>query len=705
MICVPLKSSLPAQWSKHISAELHSTYGQSWTDFKKDIEAFDRMRDAAMGITPSAKGLSILYRYCVQLQMLSLHISMSPCKTEFTWLDLFSENEVSQPSEAFEKVCVLFNLAACLSHIAKDHVTANDYKSAYHSLCCAAGIFDYAGTNFIYTASIDVDSRTLTMLSELMLAQAQHCFFLKAKESPTANAGLLAKLASSAVCLYTESISKLKAIYDEEGWGEKQNIQDLEKTLKAVKAEAQLAQATYCESSAQKYGEAIAHLQEAKKLVSTKGESEEINVRIKALVRNNDLIYHDRIPAVVPEIKTTQTAKRLLMKDLYPQESMESIVGQDVFARVVPLEVHEKSSLYSEMKMQFLREQQEKSEIAGMELTSALEFMKLPASISRLRQPISEIAEVPPEVSEWSVMVSSSPSNPAKLKKPNLDENRQRILSLLKSQQNVQSTGAITNIHAIKQSLIAATKSDTELQLMYDQMIDTLTTLADRTKLQDVFNDEVLRPSKNAIPDISLLDLDSSESGTSQEPSFDAKLDEVASLTAKLHKIQTERQTTLADLREKIHKDDITAVLVSKQSTPDLEKTVLEPELRKFESSVRRIDATLRLQKSVLNDVAAKWKALLASPEAKKANSERSQAAAAAEELTAKFRASFEDWQAVSEGIERAKQFYADLERRAMSLDAPQPPAVPPKPPVPGRPSDGLNGYTTPSAYSPSMYQ
>lgn len=705
MICVPLKRSLPAQWSKHIYAELHSTYGQSWTDFKKEVEAFDRMREAAMGITPSAKGLSILYRYCTQLQMLSMHISMSRCKTEFTWLDLFSNNEVSQPSEAFEKVCVLFNLAACLSHIAKDNITEKDYKSAYHNLCCAAGIFDYAGTNFIYTASIDVDSRTLAMLSELMLAQAQHCFFLKAKESPTANAGLLAKLASSSVNLYTQSISELKAMYDEEEWGDKQNIYDLEKALKAVKLEAHSAQATYCENSAQKYGEAIAHLQEAKRMAANKGEAEEFNVRIKSLTRNNDLIYHDRIPPVVPEIKATQTAKRLYMKDVYPQEIMEKIVGKDMFARVVPLEVHEKASLYSEMKMQFLREQQEKSEIAGLELTSALEFMKLPDSISRMRQPISEIAEVPADVTEWSVMVSSSVSNPAKLKKPNFEENRQRILSLVKSQQIVENTGAITNIHAIKQSLITATKSDTELQLMYDQMIDTVAVLADRSKLQNLYNEYVLKPTKTAIPDVSLLDLDSSQPETPQEPSFDAKLDEIALLTAKLHKIQAERQATLSDLRKKIHKDDITALLVSKQLAPDLERTVLEPELHKFEPSVRRVDATVRLQKSVLNDVAVKWKALLASPEAKKANSERVQAASKAEELTAKFRTAFEEWQAVTEGIEKAKKFYTDLERQAMNLDAPQPPAVPPKPHVPGRASDGLNGYTTPSAYRPSMYQ
>lgn len=115
-------------------------------------------------------------------------------------------------SWAYEKQCVLFNIAALQSAVAAAQGTYRDdgFKLATQLLKQSAGIFAHLKsivTPQDLTSDLDID--TLQVLSNLMLAQAQEIYVLKAikhhmKEST------VAKLASSCQYLYQRVLCGLQ---------------------------------------------------------------------------------------------------------------------------------------------------------------------------------------------------------------------------------------------------------------------------------------------------------------------------------------------------------------------------------------------------------------------------------------------------------------------------------------------------------------
>lgn len=81
-------------------------------------------------------------------------------------------------------------------------------------------------------------------------------------------------------------------------------------------------------------------------------------------VKDNDLIYHDVVPNTdsLDPIDRLDAVKPLGFVDICPggQADVARIVGDDIFSRLVPLSVHESSSMYSEEKASILRREQGK---------------------------------------------------------------------------------------------------------------------------------------------------------------------------------------------------------------------------------------------------------------------------------------------------------------------------------------------------------
>jgi len=104
-------------------------------------------------------------------------------------------------------------------------------------------------------------------------------------------------------------------------------------------------------------------------------------------VRDNDMIYHEAIPAEgsLPALEKMNVTKALPISELYTQSEMQKVIGPDTFQRLIPLSVHESSSLYSEEKAKLVRSEVEKCESANQELSSALEFMNLPAGLDKFK--------------------------------------------------------------------------------------------------------------------------------------------------------------------------------------------------------------------------------------------------------------------------------------------------------------------------------
>lgn len=116
---------------------------------------------------------------------------------------------------AYEKSCVLFNIAALQSGVAAAQGTYRDdgFKLATKLLQQSAGIFVHLKnvTSFASSQDLtcDLDTDTLQVLSNLMLAQAQEIFVMKAMKHHLKET-TVAHLANSCQYLYERVLKGLQ---------------------------------------------------------------------------------------------------------------------------------------------------------------------------------------------------------------------------------------------------------------------------------------------------------------------------------------------------------------------------------------------------------------------------------------------------------------------------------------------------------------
>ncbi|KPJ11801.1 Rhophilin-2 [Papilio machaon] len=86
-----------------------------------------------------------------------------------------------QRTVAFEKACVLFNMAGIYTQIGakQERTTCSGLDGAVDALLRAAGALRYIHENFTNAPSVDLAADTLLVLGTLMTAQARECLFEK----------------------------------------------------------------------------------------------------------------------------------------------------------------------------------------------------------------------------------------------------------------------------------------------------------------------------------------------------------------------------------------------------------------------------------------------------------------------------------------------------------------------------------------------
>ena len=104
-----------------------------------------------------------------------------------------------------------------------------------------------------------------------------------------------------------------------------------------------------------------------------------VNGKLENSKKENEFIYHEKVPELdqLQEIKGASLVKGIPFDPSDPEVS-----GPDIFRRLVPMEAHEASSLYSEEQAKLLRTVCSEMESANAELAlfmSALQLDDIPA--------------------------------------------------------------------------------------------------------------------------------------------------------------------------------------------------------------------------------------------------------------------------------------------------------------------------------------
>ncbi|XP_022084899.1 programmed cell death 6-interacting protein-like isoform X2 [Acanthaster planci] len=404
MLAVPLKNSAELDFVRPLKNFIRNTFGgeDESNDYTSQLDELHRLRNNAVcrKLDKHSASLEILARYYDQLQAIEdkLPISEGHVSMTFTWQDAFDKGSFfgggrkqSGSTGSYEKVCVLFNIAAMNSQIAALQTSDDDeaLKTAAKQFQQAAGIFNHLKETVVSAVqnirTFDIHPDCLAALGALMLAQGQESILKKAQQDKMKPA-IVAKIAMTAAEEFSEAlklcqVQHVKEVLPKE-WipivgGKHAHMQGL-----AEFHQSQVCQASKC------YGEEISrlnhsleHLQAAShrggQHVNFKSTTEKVQRALAAAKKDNDFIYHDVIPDVsnLKPIGSAVIAKPLeIPKPMNPKFT-------DLFEKLVPLAVHNALDAYEARKVEIVSREVGKLREQTQLLNSVLASLNLPAAI------------------------------------------------------------------------------------------------------------------------------------------------------------------------------------------------------------------------------------------------------------------------------------------------------------------------------------
>lgn len=266
---------------------------------------------------------------------------------------------------------MLYNLASLYSQLAVSlsRSTSEGLKSACNYFCQAAGVISHIKREVIPELRTlppeDMDMMTLESLQQLLLAQAQECFWSKAVKDGLKD-GLIAKLAAKVSDLYDQAAefgTKSDTISTE--W-----IHHMAAKHHHFASAAQYRASRECLEK-QNYGEEVARLRDSlicvnealkearfiNKTVITdlNGLKSRVSEDLKRAEKDNDVIYLIPVPPkselkilgragmATPRIPTEVSDPASALRD-------RGTVGQPLFAKLVPYAVHIAVSIYEQRR-------------------------------------------------------------------------------------------------------------------------------------------------------------------------------------------------------------------------------------------------------------------------------------------------------------------------------------------------------------------
>ncbi|XP_075147952.1 programmed cell death 6-interacting protein-like protein AliX [Haematobia irritans] len=404
LLGVPLKKPAEVDVEKPLNNLIQSTYSgaspEAKESYKTAVQQFARQRNASIWkfFEKYESSLEIVYAYYDQICALETKIPANELQIPFKWKDAFDKGTIfggrislTHTSLAYEKVCVLFNIAALQSNVAAMQPTDSDegLKLSIKLFQLSAGIFQHLKA--AVPAAVpseptpDLNQDTLAVLQALMISQAQEVFVMKAiKDNMKEN--IIAKLCCQCEEFYSDVLRAMQKESVRNVW-EKEWIPNVAGKQAGFHALTQLYQSLVCRA-AKKIGEEIARLRNAVDLfksAQTRSNNptyleEYFNKAKRNLaesVKDNDLIYNEMIPDVtaLQSPGKAQLAKPLAMSSPMAKDF------DDVFKGLVPVELHRALQASDMRKNEIVNAEIMKLREATQTLNGVLASLNLPAAV------------------------------------------------------------------------------------------------------------------------------------------------------------------------------------------------------------------------------------------------------------------------------------------------------------------------------------
>ncbi|XP_041978295.1 rhophilin-2 isoform X2 [Aricia agestis] len=183
MIPLGLKETKEIDFREPFKDFILEHYSEDALAYEEPISDFMDMRQAIRTPVRSTAGVALLFKYYNQLYYIERRF-FPPDRSlgvYFEWFDSLTGVPSCQRTVAFEKACVLFNIAGIYTQIGakQERNTCAGLDGAVDALLRAAGTLRYIHENFTNAPSVDLAADTLLVLGALMTAQARECLLHK----------------------------------------------------------------------------------------------------------------------------------------------------------------------------------------------------------------------------------------------------------------------------------------------------------------------------------------------------------------------------------------------------------------------------------------------------------------------------------------------------------------------------------------------
>ncbi|GAM20512.1 hypothetical protein SAMD00019534_036870, partial [Acytostelium subglobosum LB1] len=614
MLAVDRKKSDKVDLAKPLVKYIQDHFGrQESDDHEQPLNNLQQLREDVRNIqdkTDTSKEL--LWKYYSLLQSLELRfpISENNVRISFSWTDAYKAKKYSLFSIYYERSAILFNYASLLSQLgaSASRSTVDGIKKACQNFQAAAGAFnslrEYISLHSECSVSPDLSSDSLTMLSTLMIAQAQECVYEKAVMDNLSDS-IQSKLAIQTADFYDSvhqlsNSNALKNVVDRY-W----SMACLIKSL-IYKAIANYKVAIGLEMS-QQFGEQVARLKAAVDYLATAQQNiprtatndlkellDRTNSTITKLLesakKDNETIYHDTVP---PKEKLSDIERKAIAK---PSPLPEQI-SHDPFTLLIPYAIKEDSAIYNDQKEILLKKELDNIKFQDESARATLLSMNLPAAIEALE------VGIPKALQEKMDMVRS-------------ERGVEMIIDLLRSLQQLHDEDA-SIANAAKNVLNKEEEDDTRMAQQYGPSWNrtpshTLTSnlRQDLAKYQSNLQHSaksdahIRKKFDDARPLISALE--NQNEVISSLPSNVIPLNQVhevanlKTLIKSLDSLSVSRESVAERFKQLVRSDDITTKLIN----PSKDKTqVYKEEISKYEPFQQQLNDSYLKQESLLESI------------------------------------------------------------------------------------------------------
>ncbi|KAK7114719.1 rhophilin-1-like [Littorina saxatilis] len=179
MIPLGLKETKELDFSVPFTDVIMEHYSEPPENYTKEINDLNDLRQAIRTPERNYAGIELLTEYFNQLYFVEKRFFRPnrQLPLHFHWYDSLTGVPSIQKAIGFEKGSILFNVGSLYTQMGcrRDRTRKQGVTSAREDFERAAGSFRYLESHFRNAPSMDMQSDTLSMLSALLLAQAQEC--------------------------------------------------------------------------------------------------------------------------------------------------------------------------------------------------------------------------------------------------------------------------------------------------------------------------------------------------------------------------------------------------------------------------------------------------------------------------------------------------------------------------------------------------